>query len=70
VDLAFVIDETSFEHEGLLDFHMLVQRQLGSRLPAEERRHQPGFGVFQQNLHVDPRARGGLPRQALNLDIA
>ena len=51
--LAFVIDETALEHESLLDLDMLVQRELGARLPAEERGQEPGFRVF------DPHQAGG-----------
>jgi hypothetical protein len=67
---ALVVDEAALENKGLLDLDMLVQCQLAPRLPAEEGGQKPGCRVFQQHLHVDPRARGRPPWQGLDLDIA
>src|SRR6266852_5548312 len=39
--LALVVDDAAFEHVGLLDLDMLVQRQVGPGLPAEECGKQP-----------------------------
>jgi adenylate cyclase len=35
---TLVIDEAAFEHKSLLDLDMLVERQFGAGLPAEQRR--------------------------------
>src|ERR1700752_4404603 len=67
--LALVIDKAAFEHKGLLDFNVLVQCQLDSRPPAKKRGQEAAFRILQQDLHVDARTRGWLPRQALDLDI-
>src|SRR5665213_554426 len=69
-DLAFRVGEAAFENKGLLDLDMLVQRQFGARLPAEQRGQQPGRRVLDQHLHLDAGARGRLPRQIVDIDIA
>jgi hypothetical protein len=60
-DFAFVVNEAASQHKGLLDFDMLVQRQLAPRLPAKKCGQGSGLRVFKQHLHVDPRARRRLP---------
>src|SRR5581483_2365940 len=49
-DLALVVDQTAFEHEGLLDLDMLVQAQLGPGLPAEQRGEEAGVAVLEQDF--------------------
>jgi hypothetical protein len=66
---ALVIDEAALDDKSLFDLDMLVQRELGARLPAEKRRHQPSFRLFEQDLHIDSGTRRRLPRQAVDLDI-
>ncbi|MNG28787.1 hypothetical protein D3C84_1140950 [compost metagenome] len=67
---TFVIHDAAFEHIGLLDLYMLMQRQTGTRRPAKQRREQPTLLVLHEYLHVDTRGRSGFPRKRLNTDIA
>ena len=67
---AFVVDDAAFQHEGLLDLDVLVQRQLAPRLPAEEGGEQAAFLILVQDLHLHAGVPGGLPGQFVNADIA
>src|ERR1700674_2600534 len=68
--LALVILEAALDDKGLLDLDMLVQRQFGAGLPAEDRGQEPGLVVFDEHLQPDAGARGRLPGQAADIDIA
>ncbi|MOA60553.1 hypothetical protein D3C78_1854560 [compost metagenome] len=60
-DLAFGVHDGAFQHIGLFDFHVFVQRQFGAGLPTEQGGEQPAFLVLHQHLHVDAFHLGGFP---------
>src|SRR5262249_38773917 len=68
--LAFVVDDAAFEHVGLFDLDMLVQRQHGAGLPAEKRGEQPRLLVLEEHFHLDAGMAGRLPGKVGDVDVA
>lgn len=66
-DLAIVIYETTVKDVGLLKPDMLVQRQFGTRLPAEQTSHQACHVVLQERFHFDASERCWLPLKVANI---
>ena len=61
---AAAIDQMAFEHEGLLDAHVLVVGQHGAGRHARQRGHQAAGAIEQQRLDLDARVTRLLPWQA------
>src|SRR5689334_13192397 len=67
---AFVVDDAAFEHVGLFDLDMLVQRQHRTGLPAEERGQQPRLLVLEEHFHLDAGMAGRPPGKVGDVEVA
>ena len=62
---AFLVDERTFQHIGLLDIDVLVVGQHRARREPHQRGHQPGLAIEQQRLGFAAGETGLLPFHAV-----
>src|SRR5258708_29760470 len=67
---SILVDQSTFDHESLLEHHVLMVRQFGTRIHLQQHGEQAGLFVDHQRLHMAAWIADWLPRHIVGVDEA